>query len=129
METNSTTRSSKGRVLAGRILSTLIVLFLLFNGVLSILKPPVVVQGVAHLGYPDIARAIGILLLGCAILYAIPRTAVFGAIMMTAYLGGATASHIRIGEPFWVPVVVGVLIWMALYLREERLHALVPVRR
>ena len=66
--------------------------------------------------------------LACAIIYAIPRTAVLGAILMTGYLGGATATHLRVGEPFYLPIVVGIVVWIGLYLRDERLHALVPLR-
>jgi hypothetical protein len=66
--------------------------------------------------------------LACAIIYTIPRTAALGAILMTGYLGGATATHARIGEPFYLPIVVGIVVWIGLYLRDERLHALVPLR-
>jgi hypothetical protein len=68
-------------------------------------------------------------LLICTVVYAIPITSVLGAILLTGYLGGATATHVRIGQPFWFPVIVGVLLWAALFLREERLRALIPLRK
>jgi hypothetical protein len=71
---------------------------------------------------------ITILEVACALLYAIPQTSVFGAILLTAYLGGATATHVRVGEPFFLPVIVGILVWLGLFLREGRLRALVPLR-
>ena len=88
----------------------------------------------ARLGYPEsLILGIGILELVCIAVYVIPRTAVLGAIMLTGYLGGATASQVRIGEPFlthvFFPTYVAVLIWGGLFLREERLRALVPLRR
>jgi len=70
----------------------------------------------------------GILELVCTALYLIPRTAIFGAILLTAYLGVATAAHVRIGDPFFIPVVVGALLWLGLYLRDPRLRSLVPIR-
>ncbi len=121
--------SSKKRLWAGRILSGLLTLFLLFSAAMSFTKLPAVKQGGAHLGYPEsLGLAIGILLLTCTALYAIPRTSVLGAILLTGYLGGATASHIRVGDPFYVPILVGVLVWLGLYLREDRLRALIPLR-
>ncbi len=120
---------SKKRLWAGRILSGLLALFLLFSAAMSFTKLPAVTQGGAHLGYPEnLGLAIGILLLTCTALYAIPRTSVLGAILLTGYLGGATASHIRVGDPFYVPILVGVLVWLGLYLRDDRLRALLPLR-
>ncbi|HWX55140.1 MAG TPA: DoxX family protein [Verrucomicrobiae bacterium] len=72
---------------------------------------------------------ITIVMLVCTIIYAIPQTAVFGALLLTAYLGGATASHTRIGEPFYFPIIIGVLVWVGIFLREGRLRALLPLRR
>ncbi len=96
---------------------------------MSFTKLPAIKQGFAHLGYPEsLGLAIGVLLLACTALYAIPRTSVLGAILLTGYLGGATASHIRVGDPLYVPILVGVLVWVGLYLREDRLRALIPLR-
>lgn len=120
---------SKKMLWAGRIISALPVLLLLMAGTIKLIKPAPVVPGFAHFGYPErLILAIGILELTCAVIYAIPRTAVFGAILLTAFMGGATATHVRIGEPFITPVMVGVLAWAGLFLREERLRALLPLR-
>lgn len=124
-----TALASKKMLWAGRIISALPVLLLLFAGVMKLMKPAAVVQGFAHSGYPErLILVIGILELTCAVIYAIPRTAVLGAVLLTAFMGGATATHVRIGEPFIVPVMVGVLVWVGLFLREERLRALLPLR-
>ncbi|MEW6682443.1 MAG: DoxX family protein [Nitrospirota bacterium] len=110
-------------------MTALPVLLLLFSGVMKLLKPAPVVEGFAHLGYPaSVALGIGIAELACVVLYVIPRTAVLGAILLTGYLGGATASHVRVGEPFVMAIVMGVLVWGGLYLRDERLRALIPLR-
>ncbi len=115
---------------AGRIMSALPVLMLLFSGVMKLVKPAPVVEGFAHLGYPEsLALGLGIVELACAVVYVIPGTAVLGAILLTGYLGGATATHVRIGEPFFMPIILGVLVWGGLFLRDERLRALLPLRR
>lgn len=121
---------SKKMLWAGRIISGLTVLMLLFSGGMKLLKPEAIVTEFTRLGYPDkVTVAIGIIEIVCAVLYAIPRTAILGAILLAAYLGGATATHLRIGDPFFMPPLLGVLIWLGLYLRDERLRALVPLRR
>jgi hypothetical protein len=106
------------------------VLLLLFSGVLKVLKAAPVLQSLAHFGLPEsIIFKIGILEIACTIIYLIPRTAILGAILMTAYLGGATATNVRVGDPSSImTVLLGVLVWAGLYLREERLRALVPLR-
>ena len=87
-------------------------------------------EGFVRLGYPEsLTLGIGIVELACAVVYVIPQTSVLGAILLTGYLGGATATHVRIGEPFFMPIVLGVLIWGGLFLREDRLRALLPLRR
>jgi uncharacterized membrane protein YphA (DoxX/SURF4 family) len=117
---------SKKMLWAGRIISALPVLLLLFAGSMKLMKPPAVVEGFSHYGYPEqLIMAIGIVELTCAVLYAVPRTAVLGAILMTAFMGGATATHVRMGEPFIMPVLVGVFVWLGLFLRDERLRTLV----
>jgi len=121
---------SKKMLWAGRILSALPVLMLLFSGAMKLVKPVSVLEGFVGLGYPEsLALWIGIVELACAVLYVIPRSSVLGAILLTAYLGGATATHVRIGEPFFIPIVLGVLVWGGLYLRDERLRALLPLRQ
>ncbi len=115
---------------AGRIMSTLPVLMLLFSGVMKLVKPAPVVEGFAHLGYPEsLALGLGTVELACTVVYVVPRTSVLGAILLTGYLGGATATHVRIGEPFFMPIILGVLVWGGLFLRDERLRALLPLRR
>ena len=124
---------SKRTLLAGRIISGVVTAFMLFDGIFKLPKPAPVVDSFKKLGYdPNIAIPIGVLALLCAILYAIPRTAVLGAILLTGYLGGAVATHVRVDDPLFThilfPVYFGVLAWVGLYLRDERLRALVPVR-
>jgi hypothetical protein len=123
---------SKKVLWTGRIFSALPVLMLVFSAVMKFVQPPELAQGFAHLGYPvSLALGLGIVELACAILYAIPRTSVLGAILVTGYLGGATATHIRIGDPIAnviTPIVLGVLAWGGLYLRDTRLRALLPLR-
>jgi DoxX-like family len=120
---------STTRLWAGRIISTLLVLFLLFDGVGKLMKLPPVVEGTARHGYPEsLIIPLGITELACTIVYAVPRASFIGAILVTAYLGGATATHVRIGDPFFFPIGFGVLIWGALFLRDHRLRALLPLR-
>jgi hypothetical protein len=120
---------SKKMFWAGRITSALPVLVLLFSGAMKLVKPDDVVKGFVGLGYPEsLAVGIGILEIACTVVYAIPRSAILGAILLTGYLGGATATHVRIGEPFFGPIILGVLVWGGLYLRDARLRALVPLR-
>jgi uncharacterized protein YndB with AHSA1/START domain len=127
--TNATPVSTK-LLWAGRVVSALPVLMLVFSAVMKLVKPPQLAEGFAHLGWPDdLALGLGILELACTVLYVIPRTSVLGAVLLTGYLGGATATHVRVGEPSWLPVVFGVLVWGGLYLRDARLRALLPLRR
>ncbi|MGH7229322.1 MAG: DoxX family protein [Nitrospiraceae bacterium] len=121
---------SKKMLWAGYIISVLPVLLLLFSGGMKLVKPASVVEGFVRLGYPEsLALGIGIVELACAVVYVIPQTSVLGAILLTGYLGGATATHLRIGEPFFMPIFLGVLIWGGLFLRDHRLRALLPLRR
>jgi hypothetical protein len=116
-------------VWTGRIISALIILLLLFSGAGKLYKPVQVLDEFTRLGYPgSVILGIGIVEIACAIIYAIPRTAVLGAILVTGYLGGATATHVRVGDPFFMPILIGVLIWVGLFLREDRLRALLPLR-
>jgi hypothetical protein len=117
---------------AGRVLSALPVLMLLFSGVMKLVKPAAVVEGFEHFGYdPSLAFGLGIVELACTLVYVFPRTAVLGAILLTGYLGGAVATHVRVGElPQAIgPVMFGVLIWGGLCLRDARVRALLPWRR
>jgi DoxX-like family len=131
MQSDTQTASmSKKMLWAGHIISALPVLMLLFSGVMKLAKPAPVVEGFVRLGYPEsLAFGIGIVELACAVIYVIPRTSVLGAILLTGYLGGATATHVRIGEPFFMPIILGVLVWGGLFLRDDRLRALIPLRQ
>lgn len=121
---------SKKMLWAGYILSALPVLMLLMSAVMKFMKPPSMAEGFTHLGLPEgLALGLGILELACIIIYLIPRTCVLGAILLTGYLGGATLTHLRVGDPFFAPVIVGVFVWGGLFLREPRLRALIPLRR
>jgi hypothetical protein len=119
--------------LVGRVISGLVVLFLTFDGVAKVLMVPAVIEASAQLGVPEsVIAGIGLVLLACTALYVVPPTAVLGAILLTGYLGGATATHVRMGGPVFpvvFAVLVAVLVWGGLYLREPRLHALLPLRR
>lgn len=131
METDNQTPVSNGRLWGGRIMSWLPALFLLVDGVMKLFKPAVVVEATVKLGYPEnTILPIGIVLTVCTILYLIPRTAVLGAILLTGYLGGAVATHVRVGEglfPVSFPIIFGVLLWGGLYLRNNRLRSLIPI--
>ena len=121
---------SKARLWTSYVLSALPVLMMVISGSMKVFAPPQLLEGMAHFGYPGhLARPIGILELTCALLYVVPRTSILGAVLVAAYLGGATATHVRIGEPFFVPVLLGVMAWLGLWLREPRLHALAPLRK
>lgn len=119
---------------AGRLLSGLAVLFLLADAVGKLLRPPAVVEGTTQLGWPaSTLLTLGVLQLLCLAAYLIPRTAVFGAILWSGYLGGAVATHLRIGNPLFshvlFPVYVAALLWGGLWLRDRRLRALLPLAR
>src|SRR3989475_7923475 len=118
---------SRKRLWAGRILSALPTLFLLLDGVAKLVKPAPVVEGTVKLGYPEsVIVPLGIVLLACTVLYMIPRTSVLGAILLTGYLGGAVATHVRVSDPLFThilfPVYLGVLIWTGLFLRDDALR-------
>jgi hypothetical protein len=104
---------------------------LLMSGVMKLMRPPSVVEGFVHFGYREnIIVPLGILEIVCTVIYLIPRTSLLGAILVTGYLGGATATLVRVGEPtFFAPAVLGVLAWGGLYLRDPRLRGLIPFRR
>jgi hypothetical protein len=120
-----TVTTADRKVWTGRILTALIVAFLLVDGMGKVMRLAPYVQGTARVGYPEGALVpLGLVLLACTALYAIPRTGLLGAVLLTAYLGGATATHVRMGEPFVIPVFFGVLVWIALCLRDAPLRAL-----
>ena len=123
---------SRKRLWIGYAISGTLLLFLLFDSVGKLLKVTPVLEGSARLGYPDSSIVgIGVVLLVCTVLFAIPKTSLFGAILLTGYLGGAVATHVRVGSPLWThqlfPVYIGVLIWLALCLRNEKLRRFLSV--
>ena len=118
---------------AGRIISGLVTAFMVFDGVNHLLKPAPVVEGFAKLGFPiRLAVPLGIIELVCVLFYVVPRTSILGAIFLTGYLGGAIAIQLPTGNPFFgevlFPVYIAVFLWGGIYLRVERLRALVPFR-
>jgi hypothetical protein len=123
--------NSKSRLWTGRLMSGLPAIFLLVDGVMKLIKPAVVVQATVELGYPESAiLGIGLALLASTILYLIPRTGILGAILLTGYLGGAVATHVRAGQGWFnilFPVIFGTLLWGGLWLRDRRLRTLLPV--
>ena len=123
---------SKGMLWTGYIISGLVVLFMIFDGVTKVIKVPQVIQASAKLGYSGSAIvAIGATLLVCTALYVIPRTSIFGAILLTGYLGGAVDANVHSGTPLFnltFPIAFGVLVWLGIYFRDQRLRALVPLR-
>jgi uncharacterized membrane protein YphA (DoxX/SURF4 family) len=130
MPDTPTAPASKAMLWTGRVISALPVLMLFMSGAMKFTKSPQLAEVMAHLGWPDkFTIAVGITELTCTILYAIPQTSFLGAILLTGYMGGAIATHARIGEPFFIQAGIGVLVWLGLFLREPRLRALIPLRR
>jgi len=122
--------ASKALFWIGWVLTVLPVPLMVMSAVMKFVKPAEVVEGFTHRGWPEsLALALGILELTCTVLYVIPRTAVLGAILFTGYMGGAIATHVRIGEPFYMQALLGVVVWVGLYLRDARIQALLPLRR
>lgn len=116
---------------AGYTISALPVLFLLMDAIGKFVRPEAVVSGTVELGYREsVILPLGVILLACVALYVIPRTAVLGAILLTGYLGGAVATHVRIGNPMFThvlfPVYIGIFLWLGLYLRSRKLRELIP---
>lgn len=129
-----TAPASGAALWTGRTLSGLVVAFLLFDGAIKVVEMDVVKQTLAELGYPtDIAFGLGVLTLAIGVLYAIPRTSVLGAILLTGLLGGAMATHLRVGSPVFSHLLfglyIGLMAWGGLFLRDERLRAMLPLRR
>ncbi len=121
---------SKKALWIGRVLSALPVLALLLSGCMKFSTSPQMTDGFAHLGWPmSLAVTLGIVELGCTVIYLIPATAVLGAILLTGYLGGAMATCVRIGDAWYLQFILGVLLWGGLYLRDPRLRVLIPLRR
>jgi len=125
--------TSTGRLWAGRILSGLGALFMAFDGTIHILRVAPVVEAFGQLGYPlGVSATLGVIELICVALYLVPRTSVLGAVLLTGYLGGAIATQVRVGAPLFsttlFPLYVGLLLWGGLYLGDERVSSLIPLR-
>jgi hypothetical protein len=125
--------SAKKRSTAGYVLTGLVAAFLTFDTVMKLLQLAPAVQGTTELGYPaGTVVVIGAIELVCLVLYLIPPTSVLGALLLTGYLGGAIATHVRVGSPLpthtLFPIYVALMVWGGLYLRESRLRALLPFR-
>ena len=127
----STPATSKAMFWTGWIISTVPALMMGGMGiVIFFAAPKMIAEGMTKYGYPEsVGRPLLAIEIACVVLYLIPQTAVLGAILLTGYLGGAVATHVRAGEPFWMPLLVGVLVWLGLFLRDARIRALVPLRR
>lgn len=125
-------RVSRGRLWTGRVLSTLVILFLIFDAVGKLARPAAVVEASARIGFPlHLLVPIGVILSICTILYAVPRTAVFGALLLTGYLGGAVEAVLSTSSPTFevaFPIIFGVIAWAGIFLREPRLWQLMPLR-
>ena len=130
-----TAPASKPARWTGRVLSGLVIVFMLFDGAVKLVPWPIVTETMDKMGYgasENLARSLGFITIICTVLYSIPPTSILGAILLTGYLGGATATHVRVGAPLFpvlFPGLVGVLIWGGLYLRDARLRALIPLRK
>lgn len=121
---------SKATLITGRILSYALGLMLIATGALKFTTSPDAEKALAHIGLaPTLVPKIGVLEIICTLIYLIPQTAVLGAILLTGYFGGAILTHLRVGDPFVVQIILGVVVWLGLYLREPRLRALLPLRR
>jgi uncharacterized membrane protein YphA (DoxX/SURF4 family) len=123
--------NSKTLTWTGGVITGLVALMLIFSATMKFLNPPdFAKEFVGRLGYPeDLAFAIGVAEVSCVLLYLIPRTAILGAVLLTGYLGGAVATHVRIHDNFAGPLIGGVLVWLGVYCRDPRIRALLPLRR
>ena len=122
--------------LLGRVLSGLVIVFMLFDGAIKLVPWPVVMQTMDRMGYgssENLARTLGVISIACTVLYSIPPTSILGAILLTGYLGGAMASHVRIGSPLFTHTLfglyLGLMLWGGLWLRDRSLRDLMPWRR
>lgn len=136
MSISETAPASKSALWTGRVLSAIVVLFMIFDGVIKLPPLAIVTQTMTEIGWPadaGTARLLGIVGLVSTALYALPRTSVLGAILLTGYMGGAIATHMRIGNPLFshtlFGVYLGIILWGGLYLRDARVRALIPLSR
>jgi hypothetical protein len=127
---------SRPALVLGRVLSGLVILFMLFDGAIKLVPWPIVTETMDRIGYgssESLARSLGVISIVCTVLYAIPPTSFVGAILLTGYLGGAMASHLRIGSPLFTHTLfgfyLGLMVWGGLWLRDRSLRGLIPFRR
>ena len=124
------TAASGKIVWVGRVISGLLSLVFVVSGVMKLWGVAEVVQGMAQLGLrASLMVPLGILEISCAVVYLIPATSVLGAILLTGFIGGAVCTHMRVGDLFFIQIALGILVWLALYLRESRLKELMPLRK
>ena len=132
MNANTSLTASKGALWSGRVLSGLAIAFLVFDCIVKLMQSPMAIEPTVQLGYrAEHVFVIGAIELVCLVLYAFPRTAVLGAMLLTGYLGGAVATNLRAGTPAFnivFPFIIGAMVWGGLLLREKRLLALMPIR-
>jgi hypothetical protein len=133
---SQTTGISKPARWTGRVLSSLVIAFLLFDGAIKLVPLPIVTETMDKMGYgagENLARSLGLITIVCTALYAVPPTSILGAILLTGYLGGAMASHVRIGSPLFTHTLfglyLGLMVWGGLWLRDKDLRSLLPFRR
>ena len=117
-------------VWVGRVISILVSLLFAMSALMKLRGGAEVIQGMAHLGLPEsLIMPLAILEISCVLIYLIPATSVLGAILLTGYIGGAICTHLRVGDPFYMQIAIGIFIWLGLYLREDRLKELIPLRK
>ena len=122
--------ASRKIVWVGRVISILVSLLFAMSALMKLRGGPEVIQGMAHLGLPEsLIVPLAIIEISCVVIYAIPATSVLGAILLTGYIGGAICTHLRVGDPFFMQIGFGIFVWLGLYLRENRLKELIPLRR
>ena len=122
--------ATSGKVVwVGRVISVLLSLLFAMSAFMKLKGGAEVMQGMAHLGFPEsLIMPLAILEISCVVIYLIPATSVLGAILLTGYIGGAICTHWRVGDPFFIQIALGIFVWLGLYLRENRLKALIPLR-
>lgn len=121
--------AARRKTWAGRVITGLASALFVFSAAMKFKGGPELAQGMAHLGLPDsMVLPLAILELSCVVIYLIPATSVLGAILLAGYVGGAICTHWRVGDPFFVQVLLGLFVWLGIYLREPRLASLIPIR-
>ena len=122
--------AASGKIVwVGRVISVLVSLLFAMSAFMKLKGGAEVMQGMAHLGFPEsLIIPLAILEISCVVIYLIPATSVLGAILLTGYIGGAICTHWRVGDPFFIQIALGIFVWLGLYLRENRLKALIPLR-